>query len=87
MWLVRIIEGVAHPASRMDDFVTVLAGTREVRRPLQARAWRTKKGAAAISQSPEGAEASARRVLEQPDNSQRLSNTLSEMMKAMKGSV
>lgn len=87
MWLVRIIDGVVQPVSRMDDFVTARVGFRETKRPREPRAWRIERGAAAISQSPEGAIASARRVLEQPDGGPRVANTLAELIAAMKGTV
>lgn len=85
MWIARIEDGIEYPASRVDDFETYRVGLRERRRPREARAWRTRKGAAAFSQSPEGAIASARRVLEQPDCSRRVMNTLSELIETMKG--
>jgi len=53
MWLVRIIDGKPSPAIRMDD-------------SSKPHAWRTQNGAAAISQSPEGALSSARNALDRP---------------------
>lgn len=85
MWIARIIHGVVQSVTRVDDVELQLIGDREFKRPRRARAWRIKNGAAAISQSPEGAVASARRVLEQPDCSPRVTNTLADLIAAMKG--
>lgn len=84
MWIARIKNGVEYQPARIDDFVTELRKSREVRRPRFARSWRIDGGAAAISQSPEGAIASARRVLEQPDGV-RVANTIAELIDAMRG--
>jgi hypothetical protein len=87
MWLAKIVDGVVQPTVRVDDFVTDIVGTKEVRRPRTARAWRIKNGAAAISQSPEGAIASARSVLEQPDYGPRVTKVLSDVIKTMLGAI
>lgn len=87
MWIARINKGIEYPPARIDDFVTDLVKRREVRRPRLPRAWRTEHGAAAISQSPEGAIASARRVLEQPENGRRVMNTIAELIETMKGAA
>jgi len=87
MWLARITGGVVRSVIRVDDFETDLVGTKEVRRPRQPRGWRIDKGAAAISQSPEGAVASARAVLAQPENGARARTTMAELMETMKGTA
>lgn len=62
MYLARISNG-RESVERVDDVETDLVNNKVVRRPRQARAWRFDGGAAAFSQSPEGALASARKLL------------------------
>jgi hypothetical protein len=85
MWIARIRNGVEYPPVRMDDFVTYLDGVRERRRPREPRAWKFDGGAAAISQSPEGALAGARAVLAQPDACARAVTSMVELMATMRG--
>ena len=68
MYLARICNGVAQPIVYVDDFESDLVDGREVRRPRQPWARLTPTGAAALSQSPEGALASARAVLQSPED-------------------
>lgn len=87
MWLARIIHGVVQSVNRVDNYESHLRDGKEVRRPRHPRAWRIKHGAAALSQSPEGAIASAKAVLAQPDNSRAVRNTMADLVETMKGSV
>jgi len=66
MYLARIVADSEPLVAKVVDYELVMDAVGEyVRRPRQPRAWKINGGAAAISQSPAGAIASAKNILEQ----------------------
>ena len=75
MYLARIISDCEPLVAKVVDYELVMDAIGEyVRRPRQPRAWKIKGGAAAVSQSPSGAVASAKNILEQERLKQRVDN-------------
>lgn len=75
MYLARIVADSEPLVAKVLDYELVMDAIGEyVRRPRQPRAWKITGGAAAISQTPAGAIASAQNILKQEILKQRGDN-------------